>query len=138
MTPVSVYIAARFSQRAQLSQVVALPLIKAGFAITSRWLELPEDSSPLGPDEVQQHPQLAAVHAQECLEDIEVADRVVLFTDHPSSTGGFHVELGFALRSGKEVYVVGPPLNIFMMLPSVTRYADVGTFLQAWNCAPLA
>jgi hypothetical protein len=61
---------------------------------------------------------------------------VAIFTDPPSSTGGYHVELGYALGLGKPIHVVGPVHNIFYSLPHITRHESVDDFLEAYGCVP--
>ena len=61
------------------------------------------------------------------LEDIRNAHVLLCFTDECSTTGGFHVEFGYALANGLRPIVVGPCSNIFMALPGVvhfTRFSD--------------
>jgi len=69
------------------------------------------------------------------LDDIKRADVVAVFTDAPSSTGGYHVEFGYALGLDKPIEVVGPPLNVFHALTLVTRHATAADFLKAWGCS---
>ena len=48
-----------------------------------------------------------------------------MFTDISSSTGGFHVEFGYALGKGKSVDIIGPQLNVFYALagmPNVRHF----------------
>lgn len=52
--------------------------------------------------------------------DLERADAVLLFTDVPSTTGGFHAELGMALMARKPVYLHGPRGNVFTYMTAVS------------------
>jgi hypothetical protein len=129
----TVYVAARFDTRDRLLEEVVLPLHAAGHEVTSKWLLAASDEPVLDADDLAKDVSAGVVPGTECLDDIKRADAVVVFTDAPSSTGGYHVEFGYALGLGKRIEVVGPPLNVFHALPSVTRHATVADFLEAWD-----
>lgn len=129
-----VYVAARFDQRERLAKEVAEPLIAAGHIVTSSWLRLGEDSLPLGAADIEDNLELAAKHGLACRADVHRAEAVAVFTDHSSSTGGYHVEVGLGMAWGRQLHIVGPRLNIFHALPGVTHHPDIATFLAAWGC----
>lgn len=96
-----VYVAARFDQRERLAKEVAEPLIAAGHIVTSSWLRLGEDSLPLGAADIEDNLELAAKHGLACRADVHRAEAVAVFTDHSSSTGGYHVEVGLGMAWGQ-------------------------------------
>ena len=60
--------------------------------------------------------------AREDLEDLQVCDVGIFFTEEPLSTagrGGRHVELGYALALAKRIIVVGFLENVFCCLPEI-------------------
>jgi hypothetical protein len=129
----TVYIAARFDIRDQLLHDVVRPLHAAGHSVTSRWVSADSAEPVLDANDLATDISAGIIPGTECLEDIKQADVVAVFTDAPSSTGGYHVELGYALGLGKRIEIVGPALNVFHALPQITRHATVADFLQAWT-----
>ena len=97
------YLAARYDRRKEMLKV-ATKLRELGHSITSRWIN-------------GSHTVASALCAEEDLEDIRNSDTLILFTDQPGS-GGRHVEFGYALALGLNIYVVGNrfPENIFQLL----------------------
>lgn len=51
------------------------------------------------------------------MEDIERSDFVIVLNDVPSSTGGLHTELGYALALRKNIIVVGERRSPFDFVP---------------------
>lgn len=76
-----------------------------GHIVTSRWID--EDLSPEGDFAG------AAAKGLKDIEDIGMAFHVLFFTDVPSTTGGMHVEFGYALARGRTLSIIGPLVNIF-------------------------
>lgn len=125
----SIYLAARFSRRAEL-RGYAHQLEVAGVGeVRARWLV--EDHEWDGAED-----QLALAErlAADDLADLRTADLVVVFTEVPSpggrNRGGRHVEYGVALelwRRGEcRLVVVGPAENVFHShAPRFTSFADV-------------
>jgi nucleoside 2-deoxyribosyltransferase len=122
-----VYLAAPFAKQDEIA-TYAEELRALGIVVTSRWLDEPESSSET---DVQQ--------AQRDLADIDNADVLISFTEPPAfkdypgifisytnPRGGRHVEFGYALAQGKEVWVVGYRENIFHHLPQVK-------FFPSWS-----
>lgn len=64
------------------------------------------------------------------LADIDAADVVLVFTEHPSTSGGFHVETGYALAKGKRVVIIGERINLFHHLPQVQVYPTLEAFIK--------
>lgn len=111
-----VYLAAAFRRQSELSNYAAW-LNDIEIDVTSRWLNEPE--SPAKPN---------VEAAMDDLTDIDRADTVISFTEPPDTTasprGGRHVEFGYALAKGKEVWVVGHRENIFHHLPNVRFFPN--------------
>ncbi len=107
---VAVYIAGR-SEDVTACRELREQLAAAGLACTSRWL----DSFDRDP----------AVGAERDLEDLRRASALVLYkpleVHRIPTTGGHHVELGYALAIGKPVFLFGEPENVFHHLADVVR-----------------
>ena len=117
-----VYLAAKFSRRYEM-QGYRADLLRAGHVCTARWIDLAEEVEA---DALQ--------CARVDLEDLDIADTVIAFTDPPRSTnsrGGHHVEFGHALAQGKRMILVGHRENIFGHLTEVEFYAEWQEALRA-------
>jgi hypothetical protein len=114
------YLAARYDRLAEMADL-AIRIRGLGHEVTSRWIE------------GHGHPD--ADSARYDLTDVTVADGLVLFTEEPSAQmpfatrGGRHVEYGYALRAGKQMFIVGPRENIFHQLPDVEVLPDANALL---------
>jgi hypothetical protein len=113
------YLAARPDRRVEL-QALARSIEQLGHVVTSRWL------AGLGRED--------ADNARYDLADVVVADALVLFAEESNSTAPFRgrrdVEFGYALRAGKNLFIVGPRENIFHHLPDVRRFSDADELLD--------
>lgn len=95
--------------------------------VTSSWCE----ERPLLPNDYREQPQEARFRANEDLLDIERSSIVAILTDVPSTTGGFHVELGLALADKtKRVIVVGARLNVFHYMNRVEQVMDIDALVD--------
>lgn len=120
-----IYLAARFGRRDEMSGY-ADELIMDGHQVASRWVykenQLPASFGTWANHD-QENTALAKKYAGYDAMDVQSCDACVLFTCEPgepgSSSGGRHVEFGMAWALGKRCLVVGPPENIFHVLPSV-------------------
>lgn len=131
-----IYLAARFDRRDQL-RGYRDELNDMGIAVSSRWL----DNHGMGERDdatngvVIYTPADLARCAIEDLDDIEAADVFVTFTETPDvgyTSGGRHVELGFALALNIPVLIVGPRENVFHDLVETDELvAQVQTWEQA-------
>lgn len=128
----AVYLGARFDRRSQFLGQIVPPLQSSGHIITSSWLNETPGTSVLGMEELTKRPALGVPPALACLQDIDRADQVVIFTIWPSSTGGYDVELGYALGKHKPLTIVGPRRNVFQALPHL-HHETIGDFLAAWT-----
>jgi hypothetical protein len=130
-----IYLAASWSVRGQML-VRQRELRQMGHYVTSTWLDDDTAAVEPGPDPNCDDPERAAGCARADAADLMLADLVIMSTDVPSTTGGFHVELGLALAAEKEIILVGPRLNIFHYLPTIQHYdswTEVLTYLGSIN-----
>lgn len=112
-----IYLAAPYAARERVKDYAA-ELTRVGFTVTSSWLDEKHDIKPetvgaaTGLNDAQ-----ASTHVETDLRDIDRSDLLVLFTERAvgvdGSSGGRHVETGYALAIGYPVLVVGEPENIF-------------------------
>jgi hypothetical protein len=99
--------------------MVASALKERGHQITSRWIEGRYDGASR--DE----------NATYNLTDILAADGLVLFNDRVTTQApyrpesGCQVELGYALRAGLRIFVVGPRVSLYEHLPQVECFANI-------------
>ena len=127
----SIYLASRFSHKPQM-QAHAADLAHDGIVVTSRWMRADYRWNGVPEDAINEYE--LALCAMDDLDDIAAADVLVCFTEHPSAghtSGGRHVEAGYALGLGKPILVVGPRENIFYGLPGVAQVPDWDT-ARAW------
>ena len=124
-----VYIAARYSRKNEIARLV--PIFGAhGISVCSRWLR---ETEALDCKLSDFSPEFCRDIAEVDLEDIEMCDAMVFFSEDPlvgTPRGGRHVEFGFALGLGKRIVVIGGAENIFHHLPGVVHYPDVKSFLE--------
>jgi nucleoside 2-deoxyribosyltransferase len=118
------YLAASYGKKA--SARAARNVIEAlGHEVTSRWI----DGQSATPDaDSDKH---CIEWALTDLQDINECDVAVVFTDKPSTTGGFYTEFGYAYAIRKKIVVIGPRRNIFMMLPNIMHFEDWNAFLAS-------
>jgi nucleoside 2-deoxyribosyltransferase len=131
------YLAAPYAARAQVRQY-AEELEAIGYTVTSTWLTEDHDINPgtvgaataLADEDVDRH-------ASTDFADIRRSDVLVLITESvaelvggTATTGGRHIETGFAIALDKHVVVVGTPENVFHR----SRYVDVA---PDWHAACL-
>jgi hypothetical protein len=106
-----IYLAASWPQRMAMREI-AKGLSEIGHTVTSHWIH---SESPTGMDatDVAADPIRARQGSNRDLLDIGYAELIAVFTDVPSSTGGLHVEFGYALAGTKPIHIIGPRLNVF-------------------------
>ena len=113
------YLSSRFARKDELRGYAA-DLIDKRHSVTSTWLMLDND-------DVNQY----GYEARADLDDIRRSDIIINFTEAPNtvhSTGGRHVEHGYALAYDKKQLFVGPRENLFHHLP---RFANC--FFPDWE-----
>lgn len=116
----NIYLAARYSRRVEMRDYM-LQLENMGHKVTSRWLWTQHSITDDDLDRAQKDEyveNLARRYAWEDLTDVANSDLLILFTEKQrvESRGGRMVEFGYALASGKTVWVVGPDENVFSTL----------------------
>lgn len=118
-----VYLAGRYDRRRELEAYAAQ--LPGGWYSTARWLT--------GAHEGSIDPERLRLCAQEDLEDIRKSDVIVVFTEDPLTTGytsgGRHVETGYAIGMGLPIILVGPVENVFHLIPT-RRYATWAEALE--------
>jgi hypothetical protein len=129
--PVKIYLAASYKNHPEMRIVRGL-LNAIGHDVTSRWIE---------GNHTADTPAQSRLFGEHDLEDLERANMLIAFLG-PSTTGGWHVEFGYALAIrrrdmtfGDDAYriaVVGAiDRNVFHHLPEVEVYPDLDSVLQA-------
>lgn len=121
------YISARYGRRLEAEELGRV-LLEEGHEITSRWIwrDQPDDYETATHEEV-------ADYAEEDIEDVMNAEALITLSEpsnNPYGRGGRHVEFGFALGMGKELYVIGPLENIFHYMDNVVVSETVADFLE--------
>lgn len=127
----SFYFAAAFPIRSTLVPY-ARQLESVNCRVTSRWLYQADhlEALPLPSDNPREY---AIVDYSDLLD----ADNVIVFTGTPSSTGGYHVELGIALQAGKRVFIIGPRTNVFhYLIPDTQVYQTWDVFFYLLTANP--
>lgn len=120
------YLAGKFRWRLVIRQI-ATKLKAHGHTINGRWLT--------GHDGPMMSPEVQALYAAEDFEDIDTAEVVVVFqfpVDEPEPSTGRHVELGYALGTGKPVILVGLPTSVFHYANGVTRFSSLESFYDVY------
>jgi hypothetical protein len=116
------YLAAAFGKRFLL-QGYRADLCRLGHTVTSRWLDIREEGVGDG---------YARACAKDDLEDIRLADTLIVFDDNPRSTRGGHAfESGYAYALGKQLIIVGHRTHIFHHLIDCT-FSNRGR--KRWRC----
>jgi hypothetical protein len=129
--PPRVYLDARYSRRQQML-AVREDLQRAGYLVTSRWIEGAHqaDFDRASPADFR----VMARFAAEDLEDLTAADLVISFQEVPrrpsTNRGGRHVEFGVAVALGKPIVAVGPLEHVFTALPAVSCFSAWPAALQ--------
>ena len=121
-----IYLAGRYGRREEIAGY-AEELRRLGAIITSYWLAGSHDLD--GTEDAEQKTAKERMWAVEDLGDVDYANWLIAFTEHPDGVvpgrarGGRHVEFGFALAQGnKRLIVVGPRENVFHCLARVEQY----------------
>lgn len=116
-----IYLAGPYAAREKIA-AYARELETIGFTVTSSWLaETHEISEGTTGAAVAISDEEVAAHAETDLRDLTRSDLVALITEQAagagSSSGGRHVETGYAIARDKHVVVVGAPENVFHRAP---------------------
>lgn len=121
-----VYLASRFSNRAQTDSV-RLKLLELGIEVTSRWTHDPKHCDPNFGISLLNY-ELAT----EDKADIDAADAVV-YMPPGGRNGGCHFECGYAFGLGKRLIWIGTREHIFSYLPEVQHFNTVAEFLDNYR-----
>lgn len=113
----NIYLAHNWAAREYLRNVMVPELEERGHKVTSRWLRL----------ECEHDSNDGQKHAMEDLEDIEEAGTLIFFANQLGKTPGEgkFVELGYAIRAGKKVIVVGEGRCVFYHLTTIRRVSTI-------------
>ena len=118
----SVYLAAGYDQQEKMRVWRKVLEDRMNIVVTSRWIDVKE-SNPMQEQAIAADEEAAASYCRHDLYDIDRADIFVMSTDTPSTSGGRHTELGYALARDKAVFIVGPRENIFQAGEGVLHFA---------------
>lgn len=133
--PHRIYVAASLAAQGDAAKL-ALQLKDAGFIVTSRWIRA-DFSHMINPNEAwaahkAQQEQWGALD----LNDLSDADTLVILANVPSSSGGFHAELGYFLGAGrKNIIAVGERPNVFFWTEDVRWKCSVNGLVE-WLQSP--
>jgi hypothetical protein len=146
--PRNIYVAAPITDTAPALRL-AMSLQDAGFTVTSSWLRhdfsdkpdissildrLKRESTTLDMDEKRMWEAWKSYEkewGERDLTDVLRSDTIIILADRPSTSGGYHVELGLALGTGKNVIAVGGRPNVFFWTDQV-RYTNDTNLLVDW------
>lgn len=140
--PTKVYIAAPFEQRAA-SLALKEHLVARGIVVTSTWLTDADTASmdalkKRGPQGLLQDARLRCI---EDFKNIDEADFFILFKPkewhRKPTTGGHHVETGYAQARGKPVIIFGERENVFHYRPGVVVASGFCGLLEALGLDPI-
>ncbi len=117
------YLAAPYNRRDEARRVRAA-LAEKGYVCTARWIDnhLPSESD--ADNAMRRH------EARQDLADIVDSHLVIVLNDrnYPSTSGGLHLEMGYALALRLPVLLIGEPTSIFHIdLPCYAKVDDVPT-----------
>jgi hypothetical protein len=125
LAPKNIYVAATILNQVEALRL-ALELQDAGFHVTSRWLRRKHAGRPTK-DNWRDYVEDREWAGKLDRDDLKESDTLIILTDQPSATGGYHVELGYFLGANRSnIIVVGDRPNVFYWLEDVrfTRSVD--------------
>lgn len=125
----SLYLAAGYDQKERMREYREKLQATGDIIITSRWLDEAEEK-PLQDPEISKDPETAMRYGEMDFEDIDKAEVFVMFTDSPSTSGGRHTELGYAIARCKVVIIVGPQENVFQAYSTAIHLATFEELTQ--------
>jgi hypothetical protein len=129
-----IYVAGYLENTERMRHVRSL-LQSHGFIVTSRWIDEGDDQAKrrleVWEGKIDEDPEKFAFFARRDLADIDEARFVVFFSagDGRMSSGGRHIEMGYALAKGYPVVIIGPRENVFQALPYFGHFDTVEDFL---------
>jgi hypothetical protein len=99
-------------------------LRKEGYDVTSTWHDVMS-----GYDKDKSDQELADCAARD-IREMSEADIFLQLTEEPSITGGSNVELGLAMATDMDIYVIGPKRNVFHYTDRVIFVGGIDEFLS--------
>jgi hypothetical protein len=108
----------------EMAHLVAKTLHEAGFDVTSTWHDVLS-----GYDKDKSDQELADCAARD-IREMSEADIFLQLTEEPSITGGSNVELGLAMATDMDIYVIGPKRNVFHYTDRIVFVGDLNEFLS--------
>jgi len=109
----TVYIASKFHSRYRLRPIKA-QLQALGFKVLSKWMDPDVNTdTTCDIDSLGANLELSKAEAERDSAEIKYSDIFIIDTQDVSETGGREVELGMAMRSGCDLFRVGPIRNVF-------------------------
>ena len=119
----SVYLAGMFST-IKIRKAQAAELRAVGIEVTSRWIDETVPHNAETKDVPEKYLKETAIADIEDIDDADIflafvptAEELIAATVTASSRGGRHVEFGYALGTGKPIFVVGHKENVFHYYP---------------------
>jgi hypothetical protein len=112
LSDISVYISSSMTDKAAVKQF-ADKLSLHQIRVTSTWHD--DGAHDWKPGDAES----ARSVAKKCLTEILEADWFVQFSESPSTLGGMHYEMGFAVGLRKLIILIGKPVMPFQYLPCV-------------------
>lgn len=112
-----IYLAAAYTAESRAKMRATRTVLEQySHTVTSRWIDELRDTQ----------------QAQGLMDfrDLAEADAVVCFTGIPSTSGGFHTEVGLALAWRKQTIIVGERLNVFHHLAEIQWFPSWSAFLD--------
>lgn len=140
MSPVKIYLAARYSRNAEMRGVRDV-LQALGYEVTSRWIDQHGGNllESIVAEQLNAEPEACSKYAEIDVADLKAADIVISFTSASGGgKGGRHIEFGLALGLGKRLIICGPRENVFHTLSAVEWYPDGPRLVMALTPDDLA
>jgi nucleoside 2-deoxyribosyltransferase len=120
-----IYIAAPFDRRVAAKRARKI-LEDKGHIVNATWIDSHLEELDLQTIDERWE------EARKDLMDIHRSDTFVLLNNcGESTTGGMHIEFGFALGRGKRIFLIGEPSSIFHHRPDVIHLSSVDDFPEA-------
>jgi nucleoside 2-deoxyribosyltransferase len=123
-----IYLATRFENQKNL--IAQRPKVEAiGHKVTSRWLN--DEAEDCWRDNAQ-------VYSEKDFEDIDASDMFLLdmTCDLDGAKGGHFVELGYAIKGQKLVWIIGKQPNVFCYHKNVRFFKDWKEVYEALEKLP--
>lgn len=134
-----VYLAGRFDRQHEFRRYRD-ELVDVGIEVTADWLDNHGDAERIASGQEHYSDLELGDFAASDLHDVRKADLLVAFTESPdigSSSGGRHIETGFALALDMPIIVVGPRENVFHKMTIEHHGRDIEV-CDLWSDAFLA